>query len=162
MIKRIIGIDPGSYCTGYGIIDIYNNNIVYLTSGCIKVNYNNFFYRLKKINLYILDIFIKFKPNYLIIEKIFFYKNWNTTIRLSQLCGSIILSAYNNLLSIFEYSITQIRKSVFLKGNINKKYLNKIICDILKIKYKFNIHIIDALAAAITHYNFFYKKKKKL
>ncbi len=156
-MNRIIGIDIGSYNTGYGIMDVINNNLCYLTGGCINNNkdifYNRLFYIYKKIN----KIFLYYKPNCLVIEKNFFYKNINTLIKLSQLCGSIISLGLNYKMSIFEYSVKQIRKYVINNGNINKINLNKFICNKFNINKKLNLNTTDALAIIIAHYNFIFK-----
>ncbi len=154
---RIIGIDPGTYCTGYGIIDVYNGKMFYLYGDCIKSNSNLFYNRLQKMYLNIFNVFLYFKPKDLAIEKNFLCKNSNSVIKLSQINGVIILAAVNNFLSIFEYNVCKIRKSVVLKGNANKIYVNKIVCNILNISIKLDLNISDALAVAITHYNLFYK-----
>ncbi len=156
MIKRIIGIDPGSYNTGYGIIEIIDSKIICIDRGCIETNSHIFFNRLKIIYLKILDILVNFKPENLVIEKNFIYRNYSSVIRLSQVSGVIILAAINNFISIFEYSVTKIRKLIVSKGNVNKKYINKSICKLFKIK-ELNLNITDALAVAVAHNNYFNK-----
>ncbi len=153
MIERIIGIDPGSYCTGYGIIGINNSKIFYINRGCIKTKSNIFFDRLKIIYLDIFSILVNFKPKYLVIEKTFIYKNYASIIRLNQVIGVIILAALKNFISIFEYSISEIRKSVVNKGNVSKKFINKNICKLFNIN-ELNFNVTDALAVAITHSNY--------
>ncbi len=156
MIKRIIGIDPGSYYTGYGIIEIIDSKIFCVSRGCIKAKSSIFFDRLKVIYLKILDILINFKPNNLVIEKNFIYRNYSSIIRLSQVSGVIILAAVNNFISIFEYSVTKIRKLIISKGNVNKKDINKSICKLFKIK-ELDLNVTDALAVAVAHNNYFNK-----
>ncbi len=153
MVKRIIGIDPGSYCTGYGIIEIVDSKIICINRGCIKTNSNYFFHRLQIIYLEILNILLNFKPENLVIEKSYIYKNYSSIIRLNQVSGVIILAAINNFISIFEYSVTKIRKCIVNKGNVDKKYINSIICKLFKIK-ELNLNITDALAVAVAHSNY--------
>ncbi len=150
MFKRIIGIDPGSYCTGYGIIEIVDSKIIYIDRGCIKSKSNLFFDRLKFIYLNILNILIDFKPKDLVIEKTFICKNYSSIIRLNQIIGVIVLAAINNFISIFEYSVSKIRKTIVNKGNVNKKFINKNICNLFNIN-ELNFNITDALAVAVTH-----------
>ncbi len=154
MVKRIIGIDPGSYCTGYGIIEIIDSKVICINRGCIKTKSSIFFNRLKIIYLEILNILLYFKPENLVIEKSFIYKNYSSVIRLNQISGVIILAAMNNFISIFEYSVTRIRKCIVNKGNVDKKYINKIICNLFKIR-ELNLNITDALAVAVAHSNYF-------
>ncbi len=159
MIKRIIGIDSGSYYTGYGIVEIIDSKIVYLDSGCIKVRSSIFFDRLKIIYFRLLDILINFKPVDLVIEKTFVYRNYSSIIRLNQINGVVILAALVNFISIFEYSVTKIRKFVVNKGNVSKKYINKSICKLFNLN-KLNFNVTDALASAVAHSNYFYKLNK--
>ncbi len=154
---RIIGVDPGTYCTGYGLIDVNNGNINYIYSGCIKSNCSLFYNRLKEMYLSILNVFLCFKPKVLAIEKNFFYKNSNSFCKLNQINGVIILAAINNFLSVFEYNVSMIRKSVVFKGNANKNYVNKVVCNILGLNLNLDLNITDALAVAITHFNYNYK-----
>ncbi len=154
---RIIGIDLGSYNTGYGIIDIYKNKANYLTSGCIKTNFINFYDRLSYIYLEFLKIFSFFKPNNLVIEKNFLYKNCNTLIKLSQLSGVIMSITFNYSISIFEYSVKEIRKLIYSYGNINKSILNKFICNKFNIDNINDYNITDAIAVALAHFIFKYK-----
>ncbi len=153
MVKRIIGIDPGSYCTGYGIIELNNSKVIYIDRGCIKTKSNVFFDRLKLIYLNVFNILINFKPKYLAIEKTFICKKYVSVIRLNQVIGAIILAALNNFIPIFEYSVSEIRKSVVNKGNVSKKFINKNICKLFKIN-ELNFNITDALATALTHSNY--------
>lgn len=83
MVRRIIGIDPGSYCTGYGIIEVLDANVVYLASGCIKSKSHVFYERLQKIHHDICDILVYFKPQELAMEKMFIYKNPSSILKLN-------------------------------------------------------------------------------
>ncbi len=148
---RVIGIDPGSYSTGFGIIDIKKDgNFTYLTSGCIRSRSGCFLERLRNIYSLIHYVFMNYKPMEVAIEKVFFFKNNNATLKLSQVSGVIMLAAVNNLLSVFEYNISIIRKIVFSKANLNKKYVNQLICEIFKLNIN-DCNISDALAVAVAH-----------
>ncbi len=154
MFRRIIGIDPGTYYTGYGVIEIRNNkSIKYINSGCIRNKSLIFIDRLKYMFFEIQTVLLKYKPLEVAIEKIFFFKNSNVSIKLSQLSGVIILAAAKNLLSVFEYDINIIRKSVFSKAKISKGEVNVLIKRILKIDFDLSYDITDALAVAVAHFN---------
>ncbi len=153
MKKRIIGIDPGTYCTGYGLleVDVYNNKILYLSSGCIKSNSSFFSIRLNKIYKSILDIFLFFNPFEIAIEKTFLKNNLNSSFRLSQINGVIILAAVNNFIPIYEYNINKVKSCIFSKTNINKKYINYFIKDYFNLNYNLDLNISDALSVAMAH-----------
>lgn len=155
-MKRIIGIDLGTYCTGYGILDILNNKIKYLNSGCINSNFISFNDRLNDMYINIFKICIDYRPNYLIIEKFFYYKNFDVLIKLSKLSGIIMSIAFLNKINFFEYNIKKIRKNIIYNGNISKKDIGKFICKKLNIKKIYNLNITDALVLAFAHYNYLY------
>ncbi len=156
-MKRIIGIDLGTYCTGYGILDVFNNKLKYFNSGCINSKFINFNDRLYDMYINILKICINYKPNYLVIEKFFYFKNYDVLIKLSKLSGIVISIALLNNINFFEYNIKKIRKSITFNGNVNKKYISKFICKKFNINRIYNFNITDALALANAHYNYLYK-----
>ncbi len=159
--RRIIGIDPGTYCTGYGILEIdnynFNNNIVYISGGCIKSKSNIFNIRLNKIYNNILNLFLIFKPFELVIEKTFLKNNLNTSFKLNQVNAIIILAATNNFIPIYEYNINIIRSSIFYKKKVNKLDINLYIRNIFNIKNDLDLNITDAIAVAISHIYLNYK-----
>ncbi len=155
-MKRIIGIDLGTYCTGYGILDILNNKIKYFNSGCINSNFINFNDRLNDICTNIFKICINYQPNYLVIEKFFYFKNFDVLIKLSKLSGIVISIALLNKINFFEYNIKKIRKNIVYNGNISKKNIGKFICKKLNINKIYNLNITDALVLAFAHYNYLY------
>ncbi len=120
-----------------------------------------FFERLKKICFSLEDILINFKPSELIIERVFISNNKKSNIELNQVSGAIIFIAISNYLSVFEYNVSKVRKSVFIKGNVSKKYVNYMIRKILNLNF-FDLKYdeSDALALALAHYYKFNKNKK--
>ncbi len=156
-MKRIIGIDLGTYCTGYGILDVLNNKIKYFKSGCINSNFINLNDRLHDMHVNIFKICINYKPNFLIIEKFFYFRSYDVLIKLSKLSGIVISIALLNNINFFEYNIKKVRKNIILNGNVNKKSISKFICKKFNIKKIYNFNITDALALAFAHYNYLYK-----
>lgn len=162
MKKIIIGIDPGSYITGYGILEIDNkfniNNIIKFIYGDCIVSKSNFFYiRLNKIYKSILDVFLYFKPFEIVIEKTFLKNNINTSFKLNQVNAVIILAAVNNFIPIYEYNINTIRNSIFYKKKVNKLDINSFVKNIFKIKNNLDFNITDAIAVAMCHIYINYK-----
>ncbi len=152
--KVIIGIDPGTYCTGYGILEINNcfkKKIIYLSSGCIISKSNLFSVRLYKIYKSIYDIFSLFKPNELIIEKSFLCNNLNVSFKLNQINAVIILAAVNFLIPVYEYNINYIRKYISKKSLVSKYHVNCYVRKFLNINESLDFNISDALAIAIVH-----------
>ncbi len=153
---RIIGIDPGTYCTGYSILEFNNLNklnrkIFFISSGCIKSNSKIFSLRLNKIYRSILNILFIFKPFVLAIEKTFLFNNLNSSFKLNQVNAVITLAAVRNFIPIYEYNINKIKNSIFKRTNINKKYINLFFKDFFNINKDIDLNITDSIAVAMCH-----------
>ncbi len=156
MKRIIIGVDPGTFCTGYSVLEInnfnkLNNKILYISSGCIKSNSKIFSIRLNKIYNSILDIFLLFKPFELAIEKTFLKNNLNSSFKLNQINSVIYLAAVKNFIPIYEYNINKIKSCVFKTTNINKKYINIFYKKFFNINYDLDYNITDSIAVAMCH-----------
>ncbi|AFA40980.1 endonuclease component of RuvABC resolvasome [Wigglesworthia glossinidia endosymbiont of Glossina morsitans morsitans (Yale colony)] len=148
----ILGVDPGSKITGYGIIKYCHHKITYITSQKIILNKYIFNERLKNIYSYTKSIIFEFNPKYFVIEKVFFYKNASSALKLNQASCAAILAAINSNISVFEYTSSKIKKLISGNGRSKKLKIKNRVCKILNLSCK-NIQIdeSDALAAAITH-----------
>lgn len=158
----IIGIDPGSNITGYGIIICKKKQFHYLQSGIIK-NYRNrsFWFRIKYINFNLNNIIIFYKPDIIVIEKVFIDKNYHSSVKLGQVSGFLMNSFIEKNLPIFEYSNLKTKK-ILNKVTFNKENINKEIKSILNINDVLSIDASDALSIALSHCytsTFFYKNK---
>ncbi|QJC36691.1 crossover junction endodeoxyribonuclease RuvC [Enterobacteriaceae endosymbiont of Donacia simplex] len=148
----ILGIDPGSRITGYGLIKKFKNKIIYIDSGCIiTFKIKDFPTRLKVIYNDINKIIKKFKPDIFAIEQIFMSKNANSALKLGHARSAAIVSAVNNNLTIFEYSASKVKMIVAGIGNAKKKQVQDTIFTLLKLHDYPQQDAADALAIAITH-----------
>jgi len=147
----ILGIDPGSRITGYGIIHKKKDKLIYISSGCINIKFKNFNNRLKIIYTGIVEIIDKFKPNYFAIEKVFFYKNPDSVIKLCQARGVALVAAMNNDIKVFEYSSIIAKKTVTGTYFAKKNQIQFMVRKILKLSSNPQEDAADALAIAITH-----------
>lgn len=151
---RILGIDPGSVITGIGIIDCKNDSDVKLIS-CDAVSLNpksEISGRLKTIYDSCIKVIKKFKPDELAIETAFYGKNIQSTLKLGQARGVVIIAALNMGLTVSEYSPREIKKSVTGNGSASKEQVQFMIKKILKIKVNPEfIDSSDALAVALCH-----------
>ncbi|WWO97494.1 MAG: crossover junction endodeoxyribonuclease RuvC [Candidatus Dasytiphilus stammeri] len=148
----ILGIDPGSRITGYGVICKTGKIISYLGSGCINTNINNSFYlRLKEIYWGINQIINEYNPKILAIEQIFMAKNAQSALKLGQAQGVAIISAVNHNLQVFEYAAKQIKQSVVGNGGAKKNQVQRMVRFLLNLSTNPPEDAADALAVAITH-----------
>jgi len=153
----ILGIDPGSYNTGFGIIKICSQNKkpLYVTSGIIKLSHITEF-DAKLVELYknISEIIFHYKPDIAAIEDLFVYKNVKSAIKLSHARASCILALANANIKFRSYPPRLVKKIVTGHGGADKDSVQHMVKSILSLPSN---HIIkadasDALAIALTRY----------
>ncbi len=156
----ILGIDPGTATTGYGFIqDEGSNDFKVVEWGLIETGKETEPHvRLHEIYTQMNDLILKFKPDVLIMEKVFFATNAKTVIRVGQAQGVILLSAAHANIKVFEYAPGTIKKMISGSGRSNKKEMQIAIRKILGPKVRSEKHkkthfdnAADALAIAVTH-----------
>lgn len=149
----ILGIDPGSRLTGYGIIKQEGRKFTYLGSGCIKAISagEELAPRLQTIFCGISEIILQFKPDLFAIEQVFMAKNPDSALKLGQARGAAIVAATNADLPVAEYSARQIKQSVVGLGSANKTQVQHMVCKILQLPAAPQADAADALAVAICH-----------
>lgn len=104
----ILGIDPGSRVTGYGVIRQVGRQLSYLGSGCIRTKVDDLPSRLKLIYAGVTEIITQFQPDYFAIEQVFMAKNADSALKLGQARGVAIVAAVNQELPVFELSLIHI------------------------------------------------------
>lgn len=154
MSIRVLGIDPGSINTGFGIIDIEGNNLKFIAADTIKLGSGEFNQRLLKIHLAILELIQKYQPQEFAIEEVFMSKNANTALKLGHARGAAILAAVISNLKVNEYAARLVKQTVAGKGSAEKDEVNNSVKKLLKIQEIIKNDAADALAIAITHFYF--------
>lgn len=129
----ILGIDPGSRITGFGIIKIEGARREYMGSGCIRTEGTVFADKLKQIYDGVTEVITQYKPSLFAIEQCFVSKNVASTIKLAHARTAAIIAALNHNLEIGEYSPRQIKQSVAGYGNAGKVQVQHMVCTILKL-----------------------------
>lgn len=148
----VLGIDPGTYLCGYGIIENNENGIQYFDSGIIDQPHNlSLPQRLKNVYDQISKIIHKHCPDEMSIEDVFVSKNPRSTLKLGEARGVAILAAANSNIPVYEYSPTEVKASVTGNGRSSKLEVQKMISSILNINIKMKPDTSDALAIAICH-----------
>lgn len=150
---RILGIDPGTLCCGYGIVEEEDSRLFYVTSGGIKVSSKiTIPKRLKKIYEELEEIMEKHKPDGMAIENLFFAKNVQAALKLGQAKGVAILAAAKKGVPVFEYSPLEVKQSVVGHGSAEKKQVQYMVKTLLGLKaVPHPPDLADALALAICH-----------
>ena len=157
----ILGIDPGSRLTGYGVIRQVGRQISYLGSGCIKTAVDDLPTRLKRIYAGVSEIILQFQPDYFAIEQVFMAKNADSALKLGQARGSAIVAAVNNELPVFEYAARLVKQSVVGTGAADKTQVQHMVKMLLKLPASPQADAADALAIAITHAHMMHTLIKK-
>lgn len=149
----IIGVDPGTNTTGYGIIKQSGSSFLRISSGCIKLTPSKPIpQRLEIIYNELNKIIKQFKPDEFAIETAFYGKNVQSAMKIGYARGVSILSAVNNGLPVSEYSPREIKKSVVGKGAASKEQVSYMIKTLLNLKsLKMKLDESDALATALCH-----------
>ncbi|WP_333655083.1 crossover junction endodeoxyribonuclease RuvC [Dissulfurispira sp.] len=152
---RILGIDPGSINCGYGLIRYPKTpKLQYISSGRIVLPASKSLHaRLKELYISLADVIAEYKPDEIVIEKIFFAKGTKTALSLGHTRGVVLLAASLTGLSIYEYSALEVKKAVVGYGRADKNQVQKMVREILNIKHSLSPDSADALALAICHAN---------
>lgn len=159
---RILGVDPALTRTGYGVIDTQSNGFTLIKAGVITTKSSTeLIARLNKIFDEIVNVLIEFRPEVMVIEKVFVHSAHPTTaFVLGQARGVICLAAAKAGIPLFEYAATQVKKAISGTGHASKEQIQRIIVSQLGMKLtpKF-LDITDALALAMA-YKYFEKAEK--
>ena len=147
----ILGIDPGSRLTGYGVIRQTGRQLTYLGSGCIRTAVDDLPTRLKRIYAGVSEIILQFRPDMFAIEQVFMARNADSALKLGQARGSAIVAAVNNNLPVFEYAARLVKQSVVGTGAAEKTQVQHMVKLLLKLPISPQADAADALAIAITH-----------
>ena len=150
-MKRILGIDPGSRFTGYGIIELNAGKSIWVNSGCIKVKADNLAEKLCIIAENINTLLDEFQPDEMAIEKVFVGRNVDSALKLGQARGAAITAVALRKIPVSEYTPSQIKKAVVGKGNATKIQVQHMMVSLLGLSKAPQEDAADALAIALCH-----------
>lgn len=149
---KILGIDPGTYSTGYGIIHCQNGVLSHIASGTISIKKKESLQSLPQIYSKIEKILEKYKPHSVAVEDIFFSLNVKSALKLGHVRGVILLAVLRSGISLHAYSPLEIKKAVVGYGRAGKEQVQKMVVTLLKMdRTPLSIDASDALAVAICH-----------
>ncbi|OAJ35445.1 crossover junction endodeoxyribonuclease RuvC [Piscirickettsia salmonis] len=147
----ILGIDPGSRVTGFGVIRFKQHRCEYLASGCIRMGTVSLAERLQTIFQGIQEVIRLYQPTQVGIEKVFVGRNIDSALKLGHARGAAILAAAESTLSVCEYSARQVKRSVVGFGAADKNQVQQMVSALLKLSKVPSQDAADALAIAICH-----------
>lgn len=150
-MTRILGIDPGSRVTGFGIIETRPRTASYIASGCIRVPDGNIPARLKAIFAEITDLINVYRPDEIAIETVFMNRNVASALKLGQAQGAAICAAVTQALPVDQYTPAQIKQGIVGKGNADKAQIQHMVRALLGLDGVPQADAADALAVALCH-----------
>ena len=148
---RIIGVDPGSRFTGYGIVDASGTRLIHIASGFVRAGEGDSSDRLRKIFEDLSAVIDTHAPRELAIEKVFLHRNPSSALKLGQARGVAILAGALRSLSVHEYSPNEIKQAVTGKGHASKEQIQYMTRVLLALREPPQVDQADALAIAICH-----------
>jgi crossover junction endodeoxyribonuclease RuvC len=151
LVRRILGIDPGLRSTGFGVISVAGNTLLFVTCGCIRTGANDLPLRLEVILRDLGDVIARYQPTEVAIEKVFVNVNPQSTLLLGQARGAAISAAVLAALPVNEYTALQVKQAVVGHGKAAKEQVQDMVRRLLKLHGAPSPDAADALACAITH-----------
>lgn len=149
---RILGIDPGSRITGYGVVEVRDHIPVHVSHGIVRLGVDSGFpVRMKELGLSLKEVFKKFQPQVVVIEKIFLGKNVDSAFKLGHARGVALYEAACFGATVIEYSTRLVKKGVTGSGAASKEDVQLALQRLLKIGAIAQVDASDALALAVYH-----------
>lgn len=150
--ERILGIDPGSLTTGWGVVDVSGNQLSHVAHGTIATSpLQGQANRLGRIFHGLQDVMRQFAPSVMSLEKVFFARNPQSALKLGQARGVALLAAAERQIAVSEYSANEIKIAVVGYGHATKPQMQKMVTALLCLSGALRADAADAIAAAICH-----------
>ena len=150
-MTRILGIDPGSNTTGYGIIDCNGNHSVHVCNGMIHTGTADLPEKLRTIFEKITDLVCQYQPDEIAVEQVFMHRNADSALKLGQARGAAITACTLQTVPVFEYTPNQIKQATTGRGHAAKQQVQHMIKVLLCLDRTPETDAADALAVALCH-----------
>lgn len=151
-MERILGIDPGSRITGYGVVEKDGGKLRFVACGVIKTDTKaTFSHRLHEIFVGVNEVIQVHSPVVAAVEDVFSSSNPRTALKLGQARGSAIVAAMDNGLQVYDYTPRSVKQGVAGYGQASKEQVQHMVRILLSLKGSPSSDAADALAVAICH-----------
>ena len=131
-ILRIVGIDPGSRVTGYGVIDSDGSKLRYVHSGCVRAGSDDLATRLREIYQGVGDVLERWQPQELAVEKVFLSRNADSALKLGQARATAICASFTMDLPVYEYAARSVKQAVVGTGGADKHQVSHMVKMLLR------------------------------
>ena len=148
---RILGIDPGSRFTGFGIIEVNGDRVIAVQHGVIKAGTGEFPERLGIIFAGVRDLIGEHQPAEVAIETVFVSRNPGSALKLGQARGAAICAAISLGLPVSEYAPRSVKQAIVGRGGADKVQVQHMVMVLLQLQEKLQEDAADALAVALCH-----------
>jgi crossover junction endodeoxyribonuclease RuvC len=149
---RVLGLDPGSLRTGYGVIEVEGPELRCVAQGTINVQGDEFALRLRRIHEALAELLAEHRPDEIAIERVFVSQNVDSALKLGQARGAA-LAAVPRDISVHEYAPRAVKMAVVGSGAAAKPQIQHMVLRLLQLSGKLQADAADALAIAICHAN---------
>lgn len=149
--ERILGIDPGSRVTGFGIIDVYQTTSTYVASGAVQCARGTLPERLHLIYRSIGEIVAEYQPHMVAIESVFMHRNAGSALKLGQARAAAMCATFSGDVVVHEYAPREIKLAIVGTGAASKEQVQHMVTSLLELDGRPSSDAADALAAALCH-----------
>lgn len=148
---RILGIDPGSRITGFGVVDSDAAGVRYVASGCIRAEGSGFAARLREIYVGVRALVDAHAPQEVAIERVFMHRNADSALKLGQARSAAICATFGVAIEIHEYAARSVKQALVGQGGAEKPQVQHMVRMLLGLKTELTADEADALAVALCH-----------
>ena len=148
---RILGIDPGSQVTGFGIIEASGQEAQHVASGCIRAPAGAIPQRLRAIYTAIAELMTRYAPSEIAIERVFMSRNADSALKLGQASGAALCATFTGTAGIYEYAPRAVKQAVVGHGGADKHQVQHMVRLLLHLERAPAADAADALAVALCH-----------
>lgn len=150
---RILGLDPGSVCTGFGVIHVSKARICYVASGAIRPRGESLAERLQEIFVAVDRLAGEYKPDEVAVERVFMHRNADSALKLGQARGAALCGTFALKPNVFEYAPREVKLAIVGTGAAQKEQVQMMVKRLLNISGPMVADAADALAIALCHAN---------
>ncbi|HEX5787244.1 MAG TPA: crossover junction endodeoxyribonuclease RuvC [Woeseiaceae bacterium] len=149
--RRILGIDPGSRLTGFGVVDFAGLDATYVASGTVASAGDDFPARLRRIFESVASIVDEYRPDIVAVESVFMHRNASSALKLGQARAAALCATFSRAVEVHEYAPREIKLAVVGTGGASKEQVQHMVVSLLRLTAMPAPDAADALAAALCH-----------
>jgi crossover junction endodeoxyribonuclease RuvC len=149
--RRILGIDPGSRKTGFGVLDFTGDEPAYVASGVVSSAEGSFPDRLRQIFIAVGEIVVEYRPQVVAIESVFMHKNAGSALKLGHARSAALCATFGYDVDVYEYAPREIKQAIVGTGAATKQQVQHMVISLLRLDAPPSLDAADALAAALCH-----------